>query len=244
MIGLEWLAPRSGPKPERGLRWLSNMSLGVIAYALGRLAAGAAMVSVALLAQEKGWGLFNLVSWPAWAELLLTLALLDGLIWAQHWAFHAIPWLWPLHRVHHSDAALDVTTAWRFHPGEVIVSLLVKAIGVVLFGASPAAVVAFALLLAVSAMFNHAHLRLPLWLDRVLSIAIVTPDAHRVHHGIEAGFDRTNFGFFLNVWDRVAGCYRRLDDAATDALPLGSAGFSPRERLLALLAQPVKKAKP
>ncbi|MEO0412075.1 MAG: sterol desaturase family protein [Pseudomonadota bacterium] len=240
MLLWELVSPRTGARPERVKRWLANGALGIAAYVLGRSLVGAGLVGLALWSEQRGIGMLHLVDLPVWVEMALAIVLLDFVIWAQHAAFHAIPFLWPLHRVHHCDEALDVSTAWRFHPGEIILSLGVKALAVIAIGPSPLAIVAFALLLAISAMFNHAHIRLPVWLDRSLSLLIVTPDAHRVHHGLESGFDRTNYGFFLNLWDRAAGCYKRLPPAQTDALTLGSEGYAPDQSLARLLTQPFR----
>lgn len=243
LLALEVVIPRSGARPERFRRWIANGALGLIAYGLGRLVAGTSLVALALWAQQRGIGLLNVLALPVWLETMIAIVLLDGIIWAQHAAFHAIPALWPLHRVHHSDNALDVSTAWRFHPGEVVISLCVKAAAVVLIGASAVAVISFALLLAVSAMFNHAHMRLPGWLDSVLSLLIVTPDAHRVHHACNDRLDHTNYGFFLNIWDRFAGCYRRYPAQETDALQLGTSGYQPDTGLMALMLQPFRAPK-
>lgn len=240
MLLWELVCPRAGSRPERLRRWRANGALGITAYVLGRSIAGAGFVGLALWGERHGVGILNMVDLPAWADMAIAIAMLDFVIWAQHAAFHAIPFLWPLHRVHHCDDTLDVSTAWRFHPGEIVISLAVKAAAVIAIGPSALTVVVFALLLAVSAMFNHAHIRLPNRLDRVLSLLIVTPDAHRVHHGLERGLDRTNYGFFLNVWDRAAGCYKRLPPAQTDLLTLGSEGYGSDQSVWRLLRQPFR----
>lgn len=240
LLLLERLAPRVGPRPDMGLRWLANAALGAIGYAIGRFALGAGLLGLAHWASANALGLFPTLDWPLWLEAVLAIVALDFALWAQHALFHHLAILWPLHRVHHSDEALDVTTAWRFHPGEILLSLGVKA-GVILALGIPLEVVAvFELILVISAMFNHANLRLPHWLDRFLSIAIVTPDMHRVHHGREGRLDHRNFGFFLNIWDRVFRSYHRVDSAKADALPLGTPGVPDDRSIVALLLQPFR----
>lgn len=238
LLLLERLTPRYGARPDMGLRWLANAALGAIGYVIGRFALGAGLLGLAYWAGQNGLGFFRAVGWPAWLEAVLAIVALDFALWAQHALFHHIAFLWPLHRVHHSDHALDVTTAWRFHPGEILLSLAVKAVVVIALGIPLQVVAIFEVILVVSAMFNHAHIRLPGWLDGVLSVAIVTPDMHRVHHGREGRLDHTNFGFFLNIWDRAFSCYHRIASAEADALPMGTPDVPDDRSLVALLMQP------
>lgn len=191
-------------------RWRTNwgitianaLLLRLIALALPLLAVGAA-----LDAKAQGWGLFNVTAWPLWLEFLLAVLILDFAIWLQHLITHKVPLLWRLHRVHHADVDLDVTTAIRFHPVEIGLSMLLKIGLVYLIGPAAWAVIVFEVLLNGTAMFNHANLRLPLWLDRVLRYLLVTPDMHRVHHSVHRAEHDSNYGFSLSIWDRMFGTY-------------------------------------
>jgi sterol desaturase/sphingolipid hydroxylase (fatty acid hydroxylase superfamily) len=184
---LEALAPRRARSQPRSTRWFTNLSivllntlaLRALAIALPFLAVGAAVD-----AWRMGWGLFNNLTWPLWVEVCLALLILDFAIWLQHLVTHKVPFLWRFHRVHHADRDFDVTTALRFHPLEILASMVLK-IGVIyLLGPQAIAVVLFEVILNGTAMFNHTNLRLPLWLDRAVRLVLVTPDMHRVHHSI------------------------------------------------------------
>lgn len=218
-----WLPRRARALPIAG-RWLTNgslvlidtLTLRVIALALPLLAVGAA-----LDAGRLGRGLFNLLPWPAWLETLLAILVLDLAIWAQHLITHKVPLLWRFHRVHHADRDMDVTTAIRFHPVEIAASMLVKIGLVYLIGTSVLAVILFEMLLNGTALFNHANLALPSWLDRVLRLVLVTPDMHRVHHSVTRREHDSNFGFALSCWDRVFGTYRSQPEGGHDAMKIG-----------------------
>ncbi|MGR3617012.1 MAG: sterol desaturase family protein [Paracoccaceae bacterium] len=192
------------------------LTLRLMAVGLPLLAVGAS-----LDAQARGWGLFNVLELGFWAKCALTILLMDLAIWAQHLVTHKVPLLWRLHRVHHADRDMDVTTAIRFHPIEIALSMLIK-IGVVYaLGAPAMAVVLFEIMLNGTAMFNHSNLRLPLNIDRILRVALVTPDMHRVHHSnIRAEHD-TNFGFALSVWDRIFKTYTPQPSKGHDSMTIG-----------------------
>lgn len=210
LAAVEALAPRRDRSQTRSRRWTTNwaiiildtLTLRAMAIFLPLLAVGAAYD-----AGEKGWGLFNVIGWPPVLEVLLSILILDLVIWAQHLITHKIPVLWRLHRVHHADVDFDVTTAIRFHPVEIALSMLLK-IGVVyLLGPSAFAVVLFEIILNGTAMFNHANIKLPLWLDRIVRLILVTPDMHRVHHSDKREEHDSNYGFSLSIWDRLFGTY-------------------------------------
>ncbi len=165
-------------------------------------------IGAALLAQSKGWGLLNLTVWPEWVELVVAILVLDLVVYGQHVLFHTIPMLWCLHKVHHSDIELDVTTGVRFHPGEIIISMFIKIGTILVIGASPSTVLIFEVLLNATAMFNHSNVRMPLRLDRMLRWIVVTPDMHCIHHSVITEETDRNFGFNLSVWDRVFGTYQ------------------------------------
>ncbi|MBU1229484.1 MAG: sterol desaturase family protein [Proteobacteria bacterium] len=217
-LGLwEALAPRL-PRPGlRRLRWPGNLGLVALSTLLVRLLVPVLPVGLAALAQARGWGLLNLpapqgLPLPGWAAGLGSVLLLDLAIYGQHVASHRFRWFWRLHRVHHADTVLDLTTAVRFHPLEMLLSLAYKLALVLVLGPPPWAVLAFEMLLSALPLFNHANVRLPLDLDRALRLAMVTPDMHRVHHSADMREANTNFGFCFPWWDRLLGTY--LDQPA------------------------------
>lgn len=204
----EILAPRRELVLSKGDRWLNNIGLVVVNTLLVRLLFPAAAVGVALFAQEQQWGWLANVSWPLWLEVIIAIVLLDAAIYFQHVMFHAVPLFWRLHRVHHADLDFDVTTGARFHPVEIVLSMLIKFAVIILLGPPLVAVVVFEVILNMLAMFNHANARIPLPLDRVLRWFVVTPDMHRVHHSRLGYETNSNFGFNLSLWDRLFGTYR------------------------------------
>lgn len=204
----EVLAPRRMLTLGRAVRWVSNLGIVVINTVIIRLLFPAAAVGVAALCAERGWGVLNLLDLPLWWAVLLAVVVMDFTIWLQHVMVHALPLLWRLHRVHHADQDFDVTTGARFHPLEILLSMLIKFAVVVVLGPPVVAVVIFEVLLNASSMFNHGNIRLPLALDRVLRLFIVTPDMHRVHHSVHESETNANFGFCLSWWDRLFGTYR------------------------------------
>lgn len=203
----ELASPRRRIEIPRVIRWSNNFGMVILDAVLVRLCFPVAAVGVAVIAEHKGWGLFNRLEVPGGAAALLAILLLDFIIYVQHVLSHAVPWLWRLHRVHHADQAIDVTTGLRFHPLEIVLSMAVKLVAVGLLGAPVAAVLVFEILLNGTALFNHSNIRLPLPVDRVLRFFIVTPDMHRVHHSIHVHETNSNFGFNLPWWDRLLGTY-------------------------------------
>jgi sterol desaturase/sphingolipid hydroxylase (fatty acid hydroxylase superfamily) len=204
----EILAPRRRLTQPKGRRWLNNILLVVLNTLLLRLLFPAAAVGVAAFCASRQWGLFNLVDVPYALAVAASVIVLDMVIYFQHVMFHAIPVFWRLHRVHHSDLDFDVTTGARFHPVEIILSLLIKFAAIVLLGPPLLAVVLFEILLNATSMFNHGNVYLPPWLDRRLRWLVVTPDMHRVHHSHLEHETNSNFGFNLPYWDRLFGTYR------------------------------------
>lgn len=223
----------------RRARWPHNLGLLLVDVALLRLVAPGAALAVALAAERGQWGLVHALGLPAWAALPLAVALLDLAIYMQHVMFHAVPTLWRLHRVHHADLELDVTTGTRFHPIEILVSTGIKCAAVAALGAPVLAVLVFEILLNATALFNHANVSLPAPLDRALRWLLVTPDMHRVHHSMRHEESSSNFGFCLAAWDRVFGTYRR---AARGEIRYGVDAFrDPGDtRLDRLLLQPFR----
>jgi sterol desaturase/sphingolipid hydroxylase (fatty acid hydroxylase superfamily) len=238
----EVLAPRRAMLVGRAPRWPGNLGIVVIDALLVRLLIPVAAVGVAAIAAQRGWGLLNITPWPAWLEILLGFLVLDLAIYAQHWAFHKVPALWRLHRMHHADLDIDVSTGLRFHPIEIVLSMLIKMAVVVLIGVPAVAVVAFEVVLNATSMFNHSNAAMPLWLDRIVRLIVVTPDMHRVHHSIRRHETDSNFGFNLPWWDRVFGTYRPEPEAGHDRMTIGLPIFrDPAElRLDRLITQPFR----
>lgn len=220
----EAVLPRKTRSQPRGQRWLTNAALVVI-DSLGLQALGWLLpllaVGAAYDAAQIGWGLFNQTGWPWWLEITLAVLILDFAIWLQHLITHKIPVLWRLHRVHHSDQDIDVTTALRFHPLEILLSMGLKIALVYALGPSAVAVVLFEVLLNGTAMFNHANIRLPLRVDRLIRLVLVTPDMHRVHHSVYRAEHDSNYGFALSIWDRIFGTYISQPKDGHDAMTIG-----------------------
>ena len=206
----EAIAPRRARLLPRRVRWLHHLALVVLNSLILRLLFPLAAVGFALLAAERGWGLLNAFEVPFWWAFVLSVIALDFAIYLQHVMFHAVPLLWRLHRVHHADADIDVTTGARFHPLEILLSMLIKFAAIAVLGAPAAAVLVFEVLLNATAMFNHANLRLREPVDRLLRWMLVTPEMHRIHHSMEAVEANSNFGFNLPWWDRLCPWQRLL----------------------------------
>lgn len=222
--GLETLVPRRRRNLSRARRWPTNLAMTVLnAVALRALALLLPLLAIgaALDAEAQGWGLLNRLDWPGWLELLLAVLILDLAIWAQHLVTHKVPLFWRFHRVHHADRDMDVTTGFRFHPVEILASMLLKIGLVYLLGPSALAVLLFEILLSGTALFNHANLVLPGPLDRTLRLVLVTPDMHRVHHSIHREEHDSNYGFCLSLWDRLFRTYVAEPKAGQDAMTVG-----------------------
>ncbi|MFK5996998.1 MAG: sterol desaturase family protein [Rhodobacterales bacterium] len=220
----EVLLPRRKRAIKRSARWFTNLSLIVIDSFTIRLMAivmPVMAVGAAADAHAHGWGLLAMVSWPGWVEVVIAMLILDLVIWAQHLITHKIPILWRLHQVHHADTDMDVTTAIRFHPIEIALSMLLKIAVVYALGPTAFAVILFEILLNGSAMFNHANIRLPQKLDRIVRLLIVTPDMHRVHHSDIRHEHDSNYGFSLSIWDRMFGTYVAQPKKGHDAMTIG-----------------------
>jgi sterol desaturase/sphingolipid hydroxylase (fatty acid hydroxylase superfamily) len=229
MAALELWSPRLERAEFHGAlkskRWLTNISILLVSSLLLRVVFPAAAVGVAIWADATGFGLFNVVSLPPiWAGLFC-FVVLDFAVWLEHVASHKWKWLWRIHRVHHSDTGFDVTTALRFHPAEIIVSMLWKGAVVALLGVPVLAVLIFEIVLNGSAMFNHANVKLPLAFDHLLRRAIVTPDMHRVHHSQDVAETNSNYGFNFSFWDRLFGTYSTEPKTGMDKLAIGLAEF-------------------
>jgi sterol desaturase/sphingolipid hydroxylase (fatty acid hydroxylase superfamily) len=223
LIELVW--PKRKLVVSKRRRWLTNIGVSATGTILLRLMAALAVpvaaIAAAFWAEAHGIGLLNQAAWPAWIKIAVALIALDLAIWAQHWASHKVPLFWRLHRVHHADRDIDVTTAVRFHPIEIGLSMLWKIAVVVPLGAPPLAVFLFEVILNACAMFNHANIAMPLGLDRILRLLVVTPDMHRVHHSVLRREHDSNYGFNLSIWDRLFGTYRAQPEAGHQGMTIG-----------------------
>jgi sterol desaturase/sphingolipid hydroxylase (fatty acid hydroxylase superfamily) len=238
----EVLGPRREQAIGRAWRWPNNLGVVAVDTLLVRVLFPTTAVGLALLAEARGFGLFNTVGLPAWIAILASVVILDFAIYLQHVLFHAVPALWRLHRMHHADLEFDVTTGLRFHPIEILLSMVIKLAVVAALGAPAVAVLIFEVLLNATSMFNHSNVRIPLGFDRILRWLVVTPDMHRVHHSILARETNSNFGFNLPWWDRLFGTYRAQPAAGHDAMTIGIEQFcDPRELGLdRMLIQPFR----
>ncbi len=247
MLALESLFPRKARTQNRLLHIATNLGIVVIYTVLLRLiftiiAIGAA-VGVAAYASEHGWGLLNLFEMPPWAHIILSVILLDLAVYWQHVASHKIPMIWAFHKMHHADRDIDATTGIRFHPVEIVLSMAYKMLVVLLLGPAVVGVILFEIILNGSAMFNHANLRLPLWLDRIVRLVFVTPDMHRVHHSVIVRETNSNYGFNLSIWDRIFGSYIDQPAEGHDNMTIGLSEYQTDKpsHLLWNLALPFSK---
>ncbi len=234
MTAWEVAAPRRVRLHSRTVRWTANLGLVVINTVLVRLVFPFAAVAFATLAAQRGWGLLNNIDLPGWLALVLAVVTMDFAIWLQHVMVHAVPVLWRLHQVHHADPDYDMTTGARFHPLEIILSMLIKFAVIAVLGAPAAAVLVFEVLLNATAMFNHGNVKLPASVDAPLRLLLVTPDMHRVHHSTEHAEANSNFGFNLSVWDRLFGTYRPAARLPQERMQIGIAGVTGDARCVSL----------
>jgi sterol desaturase/sphingolipid hydroxylase (fatty acid hydroxylase superfamily) len=221
----ELATPRRRQEIPRVIRWTNNLGLVVIDTIVLRLSFPILAVGLAAIAQDRGWGLFNIIDTPEWVAVLVSIIVLDLVIYLQHVMFHAVPALWRLHRMHHADLEFDVTTGLRFHPVEILLSMGIKLAVVVALGPPAVAVLIFEVLLNATAMFNHSNIRLPMLVDRFLRLIVVTPDMHRVHHSIIPEETNSNFGFNLPWWDRLLGTYKAQPKAGHEGMTIGIEQF-------------------
>ena len=235
----ERLAPWRVARPLGARRWLHTIGLLAVGSVAVRLLVPAAAMGAAIWAERRDIGLFPALGLPGWVAIPATVVVFDLLIYFQHRVFHAVPWLWRLHRVHHADTEMDATTGLRFHPIEILLSVFVKMAAAVALGAPPEGVLIFEILLNASSMFEHAAITLPPRLDQALRRVIVTPSLHRIHHSERREETNSNFGFNLSIWDQWFGTLRRSHQGELH-LGIGAFGAARDQRLDQLLIQPVR----
>lgn len=242
LMAIEAVAPWRA-EADRRRRWPANLGVLLVDTLLVRLIFPVSAAGFAALCAERGWGLFPLLGLPGWAAFVAGSVILDLAIYLQHVVFHFVPALWRLHRMHHADTMLDATSGTRFHPLEIILSMVIKLAVIAALGVPPEAVILFEILLNATAMFNHANIVLPPALDRLLRLVVVTPDMHRVHHSVARDETDSNFGFNLPWWDRLFGTYRAAPASGLGGMTVGLSDFrDPKEqRLDRLLTQPFRQ---
>jgi sterol desaturase/sphingolipid hydroxylase (fatty acid hydroxylase superfamily) len=230
----EFLLPRRVRNIGRRFRWPNNVAVVVINTVILRLLFPAAAVGLALVAESHNLGLLNLIQWPRWISIVLGVVFFDLVIYLQHVMFHAVPAFWRLHRMHHADLDIDVTTGVRFHPIEIVLSMLVKLGAILMLGPPAVSVLIFEVLLNATSMFNHSNAYIPLSIDRVLRLFVVTPDMHRVHHSVEDYEANSNFGFNLPWWDRLFGTYLSQPRAGHHGMTIGLNSFRDEQSCLSI----------
>jgi sterol desaturase/sphingolipid hydroxylase (fatty acid hydroxylase superfamily) len=232
VIGLfEILVPRRKLNTSKAGRWFGNLGIVVINTIAVRILFPITAVQLAFFVDQKGWGLFNTMPLSYGLVVILSIVILDFIIYLQHVMFHAVPTLWRLHMMHHADLDYDLTTGIRFHPIEILISMVIKFSAIVLLGAPALAVILFEIILNATAMFNHGNFYLPLGLDRVLRWLVVTPDMHRVHHSVFPSETNKNFGFNLPWWDRIMGTYKAQPRLGHEGMTIGLNQFRDPSKL-------------
>jgi sterol desaturase/sphingolipid hydroxylase (fatty acid hydroxylase superfamily) len=226
----ELLSPRRVLTTSKPIRWLSNMGVVAIDTLAVRAIFPIIGIHIAFTAQEKGWGLLNVIDLPELLSMLIGILILDLIVYLQHVMFHAVPILWRLHMMHHADLDYDVTTGLRFHPIEIIISMIIKMTAIAALGPSVFTVIIFEIVLNATAMFNHGNLKLPFNIDKYLRLLVVTPDMHRVHHSVTIRETNSNFGFNFPWWDRLFGTYRAQPSAGHEGMTIGLSQFRDPKR--------------
>lgn len=243
MNAWEFLSPRRNWKVRKRPRLISNYVLAIVNTFAVRALLPVSAVSASLWVEQRGWGLLNLTQWPSGVEIVLTVLLLDVTIYGQHVLFHYVPMFWRLHKVHHADPDLDVSSGLRFHTIEILLSMLIKIGLILILGLAAWGVIAFEVILNATSMFNHSNARMPLGLDRLLRLIVVTPDMHRVHHSVIRKETDSNFGFNLPWWDRLFGTYRDQPEEGHEKMTIGLPEYRDEKvstRLIAMLAIPFR----
>lgn len=243
MMLLEWQAPARKARIAPKHRWLGNFGLVFISSVVARLTIPIGLTALAIYNEEQGIGLFNFLNLPSWLIVILSILLLDLLIYWQHRLFHQVPLLWRLHRVHHADSHVDSSTGLRFHPFEIVLSILIKLVAVTALGAPAIAVLIFEIALNGFALFNHANIRLPKSIEQPLRLFIITQQLHRIHHSQKPSETNSNYGFSVVWWDKLFNSYKATAQLSDDDLQIGLKQYpatNKNTRVLTLLLMPFK----
>ena len=227
MMLLEWQYPARKSAIKNSTRWFANFGLVIVSSVVARLTVPIGLTAIALYNQEHAIGLFNMFSLPSVIEVILSLLLLDILIYWQHRLFHKVPFLWRLHKVHHADAHVDSSTGLRFHPIEIVLSILIKLLAVTAFGIPAIAVLVFEITLNGLALFNHANIRLPNVIEKPLRLILMTQILHRIHHSQVVSETNSNYGFSVIWWDKLFGSYKEKAQKRDSDLDIGLIEYPP-----------------
>lgn len=240
----EHIFPRRSLQYSKIIRWRSNLGISLFNSILLRILFPYSLFEIALFCEEKSIGLFNFFSTHFYLKIFLSLIFLDFIIYLQHIAFHKIPLLWRLHRMHHTDLDLDVSSGSRFHTFEIFISQIIKIASIFILGIPPLAIILFEILLSSLSLFNHSNLFIPLKMDSLLRKFIVTPDMHRIHHSILKEETNSNFGFNLSIWDKLFNTYHPNPLKGQTNMTLGIENFRNTNNLYfhSLLLQPFIKS--
>lgn len=244
MLVLESCFPARKSKLTKRVRWLGNFSLLIISSVVARLIVPIGVTGIALYASSQGLGLFNNINIPNWLIITLSVLLLDLMIYWQHRIFHLVPMLWRFHKVHHADSHIDASTGLRFHPIEILLSILLKGLAVLLLGVPTIAVIIFEVALNGFALFNHTNIRLPRWLEYPLRAILITQVLHRIHHSQVVEETNSNYGFSVSWWDRLFGSYKSQANKSDEDLDIGLKSYKADNKtatLLSLLKMPFDK---
>jgi sterol desaturase/sphingolipid hydroxylase (fatty acid hydroxylase superfamily) len=240
---VEAISPRRALSVSKARRWFANLAMQAIDAVIPRLVFPLLPMGLAIFMADRGWGLLNVFHIAPGPAMVIGVLTLDLAIYLQHVLFHLTPLLWRLHKVHHTDRDIDVTTGLRFHPVEIVLSLIIKLAVVAAIGPPAAAVLIFEVLLNGASMFNHGNLRIPLSWDRIIRTVLVTPDMHRVHHSVIVRETNSNYGFSVSWWDYLFGTYRDQPEEGHERMKIGLKGYSDdrSSRLSSLLVMPFIK---
>jgi len=246
MLVLESCYPARKSKLTKPVRWLGNFSLLILSSIVARLLIPIGVAGIALYASTEGIGLFNIINLPTWLSITFSVLLLDLMIYWQHRIFHLVPMLWRFHKVHHADSHIDASTGLRFHPVEIALSILLKALVVLILGVPATAVIIFEVALNGFALFNHANIRLPRWLELPLRTILITQVLHRIHHSQVVNETNSNYGFSVSWWDRMFGSYKSQAQKSDEDLDIGLKSYPATKKnanLLTLLKMPFSRPK-
>jgi sterol desaturase/sphingolipid hydroxylase (fatty acid hydroxylase superfamily) len=231
MVSWEAIKPRRVQQVSRRQRWSVNLGFALLNMVLMRFTIGGLAYTSAVAAAEHGFGLLNIWRVSTGFSIITTLLILDFAIYGQHIIMHKWPILWRLHKIHHTDLEFDATTAVRFHPLEIVLSMFYKAVCIVLIGGNPAAIIVFEIILNGAATFNHSNVRISDKVDKMLRWLIITPDMHRIHHSAEPIETDSNYGFSIACWDRLCKTYTAEPKQAQTTMPIGLNAYRKQEEL-------------
>ncbi len=241
---LELLAPHRKSSVSKAKRWVNNLALTLFNSLILYLVFAGAVVTTAMYVTTHQLGVLNMVLLPPWVKLLATVAFMDFMLYTWHLLNHEVPFLWRFHRVHHSDLNMDVSTATRFHIGELTISAVIKVSLVFFLGASPAGVLIFESGLVLCAQFHHSSVKVPGWFETLFWILFVPPSMHRIHHSVVIKERNTNYGTILSTWDRWLGTLLTKVDQSRIRIGVGAYqkpdGLNPHKLLTMPFTRPIR----